>query len=96
MQTLVDPDQLVSKLSDLYSQVGCDSELLDVSGYNGYEIVTLNINYQMLRLFQSSLEGCRGRGRQGDGAVGGDQGGERQDGEEGGLRIQEEEGTSHK
>ena len=52
MQTLVDPDQLVSKLSDLYSQVGCDSELLDVSGYNGYEIVTLNINYQMLRLFQ--------------------------------------------
>ena len=47
MQTLVDPDQLVSKLSDLYSQVGCDSELVDVSGYNGYEIVTLNISCQM-------------------------------------------------
>ena len=41
MQTLVDPDQLVSKLSDLYSQVGCDNELLDVSGHKGYEIVTL-------------------------------------------------------
>ena len=59
-------------------------------------VLTRATGVRHIYLICTYIQGCRRRGRQGDGQVGGDQGGERQDGEEGGLRIQEEEGTSHK